>query len=85
MDVQVEIEGGNQGINERKLSKVMQKYKPLVVSGAEAIDGSRVVLWKQYAYFGSDPDTKFLIEISKNKHRFFIVAMNMSNNAFHTL
>ena len=63
----------------------MQKYKPLNVSGPDPIDNNRVVLWKQYAYFGSDPDTKFLIEISKNKHKFFIVAMNMINNAYHKL
>ena len=84
-NVELQVEEKNDGINERKLSKVMQKYKPLTVSGQESIDNNRIVLWKQYAYFGSDPDTKFLIEISKNKHRFFIVAMNMTNNAYHTL
>lgn len=38
------------------------------------IEPERVVLWKQYAYFGSMPDIQFVIEISKTKNRFYIVA-----------
>ena len=63
----------------------MAKYKPLNVTGSETVDRDRVVLWKQYAYFGIDPDTKFLIEISKTKHKFFIVAMNSKNGSFSVL
>ena len=63
----------------------MQKYRPMIVSGPEQVDKNRVILWKQYAYFGSDPLNKYLIEISKNKHRFFIIAHNIANNTFSVL
>ena len=53
---------------------MMIRYKPVPVSSSELIDPNRKVLWKQYAYFASEKEVKYLIEISKNKHRFFIVA-----------
>lgn len=60
-------------IDEKKLVKLMMKSKAIIVSGQNLIDQERIVLWKQHAFIGQDKDES-VVEISKTKNKFYIVA-----------
>ena len=45
------------------------------VSGPKLVEVERVVLWRQSIIINGDMDES-MIEISKSKHKFFIVQLN---------
>jgi hypothetical protein len=56
----------------------------MVVSGPKLVDQKRTVLWRQQAVIGDDFDES-LVEISKNKHRLFIIAYHSMTFRFQVI
>ncbi len=53
----------------------MRILDPMTVSGPRQVDPERKVLWRQSVLIGDDSDES-LVEISKTKNKFYIIAYN---------
>ncbi|TNV85814.1 hypothetical protein FGO68_gene11385 [Halteria grandinella] len=62
----------------------MRLLPPMIVSGPKLVDSDRVVLWRQQAMIGDDLDES-LVEISKNKHRMFIISYHSISMRFQVI
>ena len=71
-------------VKERKMRSFMKNLVPMKVSGPKLIENDRKVIWRQATVIGDDLDES-LVEISKTKHKMFIVSYNSGSLRFQII
>ena len=69
---------------EKPFRKAMLLLPPMQVSGPKLVDSARQVLWRQTAFLGNDFHES-VVEISKTKHKFFVISFNQATKRFQVI
>ena len=71
-------------MNNIKYQRMMAQKEPIPVAGAVVVPQQRRVLWKNVCLLG-DEQRECMVEMSKNKLKFYIVAVDLAIFRYHII